>query len=497
MRNSTARLLRRVAALEASYQPKSHYSLVWDNNGELIPAAGPDVQQTGGIVYRRRIQYSQFPSQRKFDRLEHTFKGFSGPIGSGKSKALCFEAIKCAYRNPGVLGLIGAPTQKLLSASTAVELIATLEEQRIPFTYLKSASTIELREPESTILLRSMEQPERLRAMNLGWFGIDELTYCREAAWLRLEGRLRHPKAHFKCGFAAWTPRGRDWVWRRFISARRVPTCCAVLAEPFENQAVLAATPDFYEKLKHSYDEKLYRQEVLGEYLDLYSGAVYHAFSPERNVRPTDYDRELPLIWSLDFNVNPMTSILAQCRNGRISVLKEILLPASNTAEMTREFFRRTAQWAEQARGRLKVEVYGDASGGATSAASGGDSNWSIIQKLFASRPEYDARFLYPRSNPALVDRLNAVNALFSSFDERQHRRFDSARLSIDPGCRELLADLEEVNWKVDAHGNTYPELDKRDPKRTHVSDALGYYCAAEHSLTGQAVTVIPHAVFF
>ncbi len=41
-------------------------------------------------------------------------------------------------------------------------------------------------------------------------------------------------------------------------------------------------------------------------------------------------------------------------------------------------------------------------------------------------------------------------------------------------GCRELLADLEDVNWKVDAHGNTYAELDKRDPKRTHVSDALG-----------------------
>ena len=52
-----------------------------------------------------------------------------GPIGSGKSKALCFEAIKCAYRNPGVTGLIGAPTQKLLSSSTTLELVATLEER--------------------------------------------------------------------------------------------------------------------------------------------------------------------------------------------------------------------------------------------------------------------------------------------------------------------------------------------------------------------------------
>lgn len=237
-------------------------------------------------------------------------------------------------------------------------------------------------------------------------------------------------------------------------------------------------------------------QEVLGEYLDLYSGAVYHAFSPERNVRPTEYDPELPLIWSLDFNVNPMTAILAQCRNGRISVLKEIVLPASNTAEMTREFFRRTTPWAEHARGGLKVEIYGDATGGATSAASGGDSNWSIIHKLFASRSEYDATFQYRRANPALVDRINAVNGLLRSFNEEDGPRFPRVRLCIDPSCRELLADLEEVNWKVDAHGNTYPELDKRNPKRTHVSDALGYYCEAEHSLTKQSGTVLRNNPF-
>jgi hypothetical protein len=67
-------------------------------------------------------------------------------------------------------------------------------------------------------------------------------------------------------------------------------------------------------------------------------------------------------------------------------------------------------------------------------------------------------------------------------------------RLLIDPSCRELLADLEEVNWKVDAHGNTYPELDKRDPKRTHVSDALGYYCATEHGLTRRSARALSNA---
>ena len=85
MRDSTASLLRRVAALESGYRPKLHFSLVWDNYGEIIPAAAePSKRNDHDRVYRRRVLYPQFPSQRKFDALEHTFKGFSGPIGSGK-----------------------------------------------------------------------------------------------------------------------------------------------------------------------------------------------------------------------------------------------------------------------------------------------------------------------------------------------------------------------------------------------------------------------------
>ena len=40
-----------------------------------------------------------------------------------------------------------------------------------------------------------MDDFERLRGTNLAWFGLDELTYTAEEAWLRLEGRLRDPRA--------------------------------------------------------------------------------------------------------------------------------------------------------------------------------------------------------------------------------------------------------------------------------------------------------------
>ena len=56
------------------------------------------------------VGYEVLPSQHQFHESRARFKGFSGPIGSGKSKALCHEALRLAHVNRGRMGLIGAPT---------------------------------------------------------------------------------------------------------------------------------------------------------------------------------------------------------------------------------------------------------------------------------------------------------------------------------------------------------------------------------------------------
>ena len=211
----------------------------------------------------RRIEYAPLPSQRRFHRSTARFKGFSGSIGSGKSKALCFEAIKLAYENPGRVGLIGAPTYPMLRDATLQSLTEILEANAIPFDFNKSEYVMRFRDTGSKVLLRSVDEFERLRGTNLAWFGIDELSYTVEEVWLRLEGRLRDPLARRLCGFAVWTPKGYDWVYKRFLKDRP-DGYEVVLAKPQENRFLLDAVPDFYERLKSSYDEKFYRQEVLG-----------------------------------------------------------------------------------------------------------------------------------------------------------------------------------------------------------------------------------------
>ncbi len=87
--------------------------------------------RTGRIEYRD-ISYDPLPSQKKFHALENRFKGFSGPIGSGKSQALCQEAIRMSYMNPGRLGLLGAPTYPMLRDATQAALHRDPGEQRDP-----------------------------------------------------------------------------------------------------------------------------------------------------------------------------------------------------------------------------------------------------------------------------------------------------------------------------------------------------------------------------
>ena len=51
-------------------------------------------------ITRREIDYDPLPSQKAFHECPARFKGFSGPVGSGKSQALCQEAITAHRTDP-------------------------------------------------------------------------------------------------------------------------------------------------------------------------------------------------------------------------------------------------------------------------------------------------------------------------------------------------------------------------------------------------------------
>ena len=404
----------------------------------------------------RGIEYSPLPSQARFHASEARFKGYSGSIGSGKSAALCHEAIKLTYLNPGRTGLVGAPTYPMLRDATLAALTQILDENRIPYELNKSEFVLTMKDTRSRILLRSLDEFERLRGTNLAWFGVDELTYTFEEAWLRLEGRLRDPQAKRLCGFAVWTPKGHDWVYRRFI-ANPVAGYELIQARPFENRFILDRIPDFYERLRSSYDDKFYRQEVLGEYLATDTGLVYHAFSRTAHVAEERLEMGLPLLWAVDFNVDPMCSIVAQRQGEKIHVLDEIVISRASTYQACEEFWGRFNRYLGGG-----LIVYGDASG--NSLKTTGSTDYQMIREFFLRTPLRSVDYRVPKANPAVRDRVLMVNAKLRTAS-------GDVQMRIAPQCRELIKDFEEVVWKP---GTTQIDKD-RDPKRTHLSDALGY----------------------
>ncbi|MCS6954160.1 MAG: terminase family protein [Bryobacterales bacterium] len=409
----------------------------------------------GGRVRQRTIVYTPLPSQERFHRSPARFKGFSGPVGSGKSQALCQEAIRLAYLNAGCTGLLGAPTYPMLREATQATLFEILESNRIPYEHHRAENVLVLTDTGSRVLFRPLDDFERLRGTNLAWFGLDELTYTAEEAWLRLEARLRDPHAKHLCGFAVWTPKGFDWVYRRFI-AQRVEGYDVILAAPFENHHLLSRVPDYYERLKRSYDERFYEQEVLGKYLNIYEGQVYYGFDRKRNVCDTKVRGDMPLLWSLDFNVDPLCSVVAQREGDTLYVVDELVLRRATTGEACQELYYR---WGHHPGGLV---VYGDAS--ASHRRTNGPTDLDLIREYFQARGYRRISYRFADCNPEVRSRVQLVNAMLRPTE-------GAPRLYIDSKCTELIADLEQVSYKP---GTTIIDKDK-DPRRTHLSDALGY----------------------
>lgn len=411
--------------------------------------------RTSGEVRTREIRYNPLPSQRRFHELDVRFKGFSGPIGSGKSQALCQEAIRLSYLNPGRLGLLGAPTYPMLRDATQATLFEILDGNAIPYEHNKAENTVVMQDTGSRMLFRPVDEFERLRGTNLAWFGLDELTYTQEESWLRLQGRLRDPKATRLCGFAVWTPKGYDWVYQNFI-ADPVEGYQVVMAPPQENRFLLDKIPDFYKRLKDSYDPKFYEQEVMGLYLSMSGGRVYGSFDRNLHVNKIEVNPGRTLYWALDFNVDPMSSVIVQIAGSKVLVVDEIVLRHATTEQACEEFMKRFPNHPGD------IVVYGDAAGNQRQTT--GMSDFQMVRDYFLVNSTSAVKYRVPKSNPAVRDRVNLVNRTLLTASR-------DINLSVDPKCRELIKDFEQVCFKADTN-----EIDKtRDRQRTHASDALGY----------------------
>ncbi len=323
-----------------------------------------------------------------------------------------------------------------------------------------------------TIALKGADRYDSLRGNGLDFVVLDEYASMRPECWTEV---LR-PALSDRRGGALFmgTPQGANHLRDQFEQAQRDMEWQAFQFTTIEGGNV---SEEELASAARAMDERLYRQEFEGSFESVGHGLAYYAFSRTENVRSCEYDPRLPLIWSLDFNVHPMCSVLLQREGETVYVLDEMVLHNANTPAACEELLKRTAGW--QRAGAVTMEVYGDASG-YQRRTSGTGTDWSLIREFFGGRRgQFLASVRAGSTNPAVRDRVNVVNSRLCSASEER-------RLFVDPRCRELVRDLERVQWCTDGAGQPTSELDKSDRMRTHVSDAVGYYLAQAFPMRGR-----------
>jgi len=331
----------------------------------------------------------------------------------------------------------------------------------------------------SAIVVKGGFHPDSLRGEGLDFVVLDEAADLKPDLWtysLRPSLADRQGRALF-----IGTPKGRNHLFNYFELAQSHPDDWAAFQFSTEEGGIV--TKSELESAGRAMDANIFRQEFQAQFTAIGSYRAYLSFDRELNIRETRFEPSQPLIWSLDFNIDPMCMLLMQRIGGDVFVLEEIAVRshANTTEEACRIFVQRAAPYMQitgRTSGALEVHIYGDASGHQRRTAATA-TDWNLIRQFFAMHTgAIQISCRQATVNPRVRDRINCVNA-------RLRNHFGQPQLFISPGCKELIRDLEEVCFTTDSTGAPTNELNKSDRHRTHLSDALGYYLSQAFPLRG------------
>ena len=311
--------------------------------------------------------------------------------------------------------------------------------------------TKKVNESELTILLRNGSQislkgadnADSLRGVGLDFMVMDEFADVDETAWTEV---LR-PTLADKQGKALFigTPKGiGNWAHDLYTMPQEQPDTWA----SFQYTTIDGGNvkPEEIEAAKRDLDERTFRQEFMATF-ETYSGRIYYAFDRKVNCEPPK-ELDLSVIYTgWDFNIDPMSVVVAVRHGDNLYVIDEIRMFSSNTAEAVEEVKTRYA--------KSKIFAYPDPASRQRKTSAGGLTDLTILA---------NAGFLVkaPNAHTPVRDRINAVNSRLKDSTGISH-------LFIHPKCKYTIEGLERHTYK---EGTSQPD---KDSGYDHMMDALGY----------------------
>lgn len=250
------------------------------------------------------FHYEPLPKQKRFHELDKKYRGYIGGLGSGKSHAGVMEALYYAIAYPGSMGVILAPTYRLLEDSTK-RAFFTQFDKNLEESYNKVENRLVLING-SEILFRSCEKQaaiDHLRNIEIGWFWVDEASLVPEYAWKVLIGRLRQKEGPLT-GWITTTPKGFTWIHNKFVKELH-EEYGYVHATSHEN---IHLPEEYLRSLEQEYTGVFKRQEIYGEFVG-FEGLVYQSFSRNIHVIPFIEKKFTEIVAGIDWGFTNPTAV--------------------------------------------------------------------------------------------------------------------------------------------------------------------------------------------
>lgn len=357
----------------------------------------------------------------------------------GKTFLSTVELITNALKGKGRHCWYVAPTYKAAKEIAWDMLLGSVPKEYIQKTN-ESTLTLTLWNG-STISLKGAEKPDNLRGRSLDFCVLDEFADMRPEAWYEV---LR-PSLSDRQGSALFigTPKGRNHFYDLWTKGSdKEADWKAYQFTTIEGGHVSESE---LESAKRDLDERTFNQEYQAKFVN-YSGIIYYNFSREESVARCTDDGSL-LHVGMDFNLDPMSAVLAIRDGSNLKIVDEIVIYGSNTDEMVDEIKARYPS--------RQICIYPDPAARQRKTSAGGRTDLSILQNAGFSVKVRE-------KHSAIRDRINSVNARLKSADGQKH-------LIIDPKCKQVIRSLERQTYK---EGTSQPD---KDSGFDHMNDALGY----------------------
>lgn len=309
----------------------------------------------------------------------------------------------------------------------------------------------------------SLDDEQKVRGRKRHILYANEVNEMSYEVWKQLMLRTSH-KAIIDFNPSMY----EHWVYDHVLTRQ---DCANLITNYLDNPHLTLEQIEEIERYK-IYDPDYYSVFGLGQRGKLKTGAeFYHAFNRGKHVKKLDFNKDLPVHLTFDFNVLPyMTMLCCQIdTSGGKTVFrffKEYCLknPDNSSRAAAQYFIRDFAQY------KPTVFYYGDASGKNRIAGQGNKRNFDDIEAVLLPFLNAASDKVLSR-NPGIFSARDFENLILSGY-------YTGIEVEIDESCKELIADMENVKVSIDGKAKDIfhdKQLGVSYQKYGHTSDAKTY----------------------